>query len=262
MTRIHPKAAFWGRFICFLRVGTDVANVSLILSEQALFEGGAMEKYEIATFEKEVSACANLEELVWKVKSVFFRMPGTFALECFARVMTADLPHPLKAATWHAVRYSHIWWGVDDVLKGDVLDNPLVRRAFVDAVPMRRRIVELRLPGWEDLLPTLSEYDIEIFSREAHVMTKRQMLIASITHREDDALPEYLRESFSVEEVCDFTDARGNGILWYLTYRQDQQAIGGYGCPKTARTLMEMGADPFRLNDLGLCWNDVSRHFV
>ncbi len=156
MTRIHPKAAFWGRFICFLRVGTDVANVSLILSEQALFEGGAMEKYEIATFEKEVSACANLEELVWKVKSVFFRMPGTFALECFARVMTADLPHPLKAATWHAVRYSHIWWGVDDVLKGDVLDNPLGRRACVDAGSMRRRIVELRLPGWEEVWAILS----------------------------------------------------------------------------------------------------------
>ena len=89
-----------------------------------------MDKYEITKIEKEMTECADPEELVWKVKRMFKQLPGPLALECFARIMTADLPHPLKAATWRAIRYSHIWWGVDDVLKGEVMDNPLVRRAL------------------------------------------------------------------------------------------------------------------------------------
>ncbi len=59
-------------------------------------------------------------------------------LACFAKVMTAELPHQIKVAVWDAVRYSHIWWGVDEVLQGAVMENPTVQQAFVDAVPMRR----------------------------------------------------------------------------------------------------------------------------
>ena len=29
-----------------------------------------------------------------------------------------------------------------------------------------------------------------------------------------------------------------------------------------ARVLIDMGADPKRRNDLGLCWNDVASHFI
>ena len=221
-----------------------------------------MDKYAITKFENGVVECADPEELVWKVKRAFKRLPGPLALECFARIMTADLPHALKAATWRAIRYSHIWWGVDDVLKGEVMDNPLVRRAFADAVPMRRRAVELRIAGWEDLLPTLSGHDFDGLLPESSGISRRQSLIAALVRGEDIVLAEVLRAEFDVSEVRDFIDARGNGILWYLTYREDQQAIGGYACPKTAITLIEMGADPNRRNDLGLCWNDVASHFV
>lgn len=89
-----------------------------------------MDMCEITAIAKEMAQCADPEELVWKVKRMSMQLPGPLALECFARVMTADLPHTLKAATWRAIRYSHIWWGVDDVLKGEVMDNPLVRRAL------------------------------------------------------------------------------------------------------------------------------------
>ena len=183
-------------------------------------------------------------------------------MECFARVMTAELPHPLKAATWRAVRYSHIWWGVDDVLKGEVMDNPLVRRAFADAVPMRRRAVELRLDGWEDMLPTLSGHELDELLPESSGISRRQSLIAALVRGEDIVLAEVLRAEFDVSEVRDFIDARGNGILWYLTYRQDQNATNGFACPNMARVLIDMGADPNRCNALGLCWNDVASLFV
>ena len=78
---------------------------------------------------------------------------------------------------------------------------------------------------------------------------------------EDDVLADCILLRFA-DAVVDFTDSRGNGILWYLTYREDQNAEGGYACPKTAQTLISLGADPYRENDLGLCWNDVARHFV
>ena len=221
-----------------------------------------MDTCEITAIAKEMAECADPEELVWKVKRMFGRLPKTVALEYFARVMTAELPHPLKAATWRAIRYSHIWWGVDDVLKGEVMDNPLVRRAFADAVPMRRRAVELRLDGWEDMLPTLSGHELDELLPESSGISRRQSLIAALVRGEDIVLAEVLRAEFDVSEVRDFIDARGNGILWYLTYREDQQAIGGYACPKTAITLIEMGADPNRRNALGLCWNDVAGHFI
>ncbi len=221
-----------------------------------------MDLCEITTIAKEITECADPEALVWKVKRMFKQLPGTLALECFARVMTAELPHPLKAATWNAVRYSHIWWGVDDVLSGNVMDNPLVRRAFADAVPMRRRAVELRLDGWEDMLPTLSGHDFDGLVPESSGISRRQSLIAALVRGEDIVLAEVLRAEFDVSEVRDFIDARGNGILWYLTFREDQQAIAGFACPNMARVLIDMGADPNHRNDLGLCWNDVASHFI
>lgn len=53
--------------------------------------------------------CADPAEIARKVKLAFKRMPGEMALACFAKVMTTELPHPIKVAAWDAVRYSHIW---------------------------------------------------------------------------------------------------------------------------------------------------------
>ena len=89
----------------------------------------------------------------------------------------------------------------------------------------------------------------------------RQMLVTMVVRGEDAALADFIR-SLVAKEVPRFVDARGNGILWYLTYREDQHADGGFACPRTAQTLISLGADPYRENDLGLCWNDVARHFV
>ena len=88
---------------------------------------------------------------------------------------------------------------------------------------------------------------------------------ASFVRADDAALADFIRSGFNsrvAQEVPGFVDARGNGILWYLTYREDQHADGGFACPRTAQTLISLGADPFRENELGLCWNDVARHFV
>ena len=104
---------------------------------------------EIISFNQAIEACADPAEIARKVKLTFKRMPGEMALACFAKVMTAELPHQIKVAVWDAVRYSHIWWGVDAVLQGPVMENPIVQQAFADAVPMRRWVVANRLPGWE-----------------------------------------------------------------------------------------------------------------
>ena len=103
--------------------------------------------HDVVVVERELVECTDPVELARKVKLAFKRLPGEAALACFAKLITADLPHPLKVAVWDAVRYSHIWWGVDEVLKGDVMNNPLVQQAFVDAVPMRRFRVANRLVG-------------------------------------------------------------------------------------------------------------------
>ena len=97
-----------------------------------------MDQNEITVFQQSIEACEDPAEIARKVKLMFKRMPGEMALACFARVMTAELPHPIKVAVWDAVRYSHIWWGVDAVLQGPVMENPVVQQAFADAVPMRR----------------------------------------------------------------------------------------------------------------------------
>lgn len=108
-----------------------------------------MECDEITVFQQSIEACVDPAEISRKVKLAFKRMPGEMALACFAKVITAELPHQIKVAVWGAVRYSHIWWGVDEVLQGPVMENPTVQQAFADAVPMRRWVVANRLPGWE-----------------------------------------------------------------------------------------------------------------
>ena len=108
-----------------------------------------MEQNEIVVFQQTIEACEDPAEIARKVKLMFKRMPGEMALACFAKVMTAELLHPIKVAVWDAVRYSHIWWGVDAVLQGPVMENPIVQQAFADAMPMRRWVVANRLPGWE-----------------------------------------------------------------------------------------------------------------
>ena len=67
-----------------------------------------MYQNEIAVFQQSIETCEDPAEIARKVKLAFKRMPGEMALACFAKVMTATLPHPIKVAVWDAVRYSHI----------------------------------------------------------------------------------------------------------------------------------------------------------
>ena len=106
-------------------------------------------------WQNEIAACSDPVEIARKVKLAFKKMPGEMALACFAKVMTAELPHTIKVAVWDAVRYSHIWWGVDEVLKGSVMEDPVVQQAFADAVPMRKWKVGSKQDGWGNLCMTL-----------------------------------------------------------------------------------------------------------
>jgi hypothetical protein len=154
---------------------------------------------------------------------------------------------------------------VDALLQGDVMGNPVVQRAFADAVAMRRWTVLHRRPGWEDAVCTLSGHELDGLKLEPQGASMRQMLVVGIVRGDDAALADFIRSGFNsrvAHEVPGFVDARGNGILWYLTYREDQNTPGGYACPRTAETLISLGADPYRENELGLCWNDVAWHFV
>lgn len=81
-----------------------------------------MEHNEITIFQQSIETCANPADIARKVKLAFKRMPGEMVLVCFAKVMTAELPHPIKVAVWDAVRYSHIWWGVGHINIGGVPD--------------------------------------------------------------------------------------------------------------------------------------------
>ena len=197
------------------------------------------------------------------LKLALRRLPENERLTFFAQAITSPLPHAAKAALWRVIRYSHFWWNVDALLQGDVMGNPVVQRAFADAVAMRRWRVLHRRRGWEDAVCTLSSHELDGLKLEPqpHGATMRQMLVTVVVRGEDAALADFIR-SLVAKEVPRFVDARGNGILWYLTYREDQNAEGGFACPRTAKTLISLGADPFRENELGLCWNDVARHFV
>ena len=88
-----------------------------------------------------------------------------------------------------------------------------------------------------------------------------QMLVHALTSYDDDFLATKCLNALTEKELS-FVDCRGNNLLWYLTYRDDRNAAGGFACPKTVAALLERGVDPSRRNILGLCWNDVARHVV
>ena len=218
-----------------------------------------MEHNEITVFQRSIETCADPAEIARKVKLAFKRMPGEMTLACFAKVMTAELPHPIKVAVWDAVRYSHIWWGVDEVLQGAVMENPTVQQAFADAVPMRRWVVANRLPGWEITQMTVDFFIDMGFDSSRY--SPLQILICALTSYDDVLLATKCLDGLTEKELA-FVDCCGNNLLWYLTYRDDQNASGGFACPKTVAALLERGVDPNHRNKLGLCWNDVARHVV
>lgn len=191
-----------------------------------------MEHKEITVFQRSIAACADPAEIARKVKLAFKRMPGEMALACFAKVMTTELPHPIKVAAWDAVRYSHIWWGVDEVLRGAVMENPTVQQAFADAVPMRKWFVGKRIEGYEGICMTLGP---EIVFTQGFVQSDLYRLIFLITHFSDEDAAERIRSHVALqgnpESITNYLDVRGNNLLWYLTYRDDQNARGGFACP-------------------------------
>ena len=90
------------------------------------------------------------------------------------------------------------------------------------------------------------------------------LLIYLITHSFDFSDAILIREQISdadgAREIVDYRDGSGNNILWYLTYRDDQNAQGGFACPCIERELLRLGVDPSLRNNLGLCWNDIRHH--
>ena len=222
-----------------------------------------MEQNEIAIFQRSIETCADPAEIARKVKLAFKRMPGEMALACFAKVMTAELPHPIKVAVWDAVRYSHIWWGVDEILQGAVMENPTVQQAFADALPMRKWFVGKRIEGYEGICMTLGP---EIVFTQGFVQSDLHRLIFLITHFSDEDAAERIRSHVALHgnatAITSYLDMRGNNLLWYLTYRDDQNARGGFACPCIERELLRIGVDPKLRNNLGLCWNDVKRHVI
>ena len=221
-----------------------------------------MDQNEIAVFQQAIETCEDPAKIARKVKLAFKRMPGEMALACFARVMTAELPHSIKVAVWDAVRYSHIWWGVDAVLQGPVMENPIVQQAFADAVPMRLWRSDRRFSDWADM--AASVFSGRSMIEQMHFLTNRQKLVKIVTAFEDTEGAAEIRERFSSDcaMVRDFIDGNNNNILWYLTYRDDQCPQGGFACPCIERELLRLGVDPNHCNNLGLCWNDVKRHVI
>jgi hypothetical protein len=218
-----------------------------------------LSKYEIETFEGEVAECDDPVELGRKVMLAFRRLPSDAALAFFARLMTAELAHPLKVAVWDAVRYSHIWWSVDDVLKGEIMNNPLIQQAFADAVPMRHWVVDKKCLGWQNVCMTLEP---DAIAAQGFAQSDFHKLLYLITHAADEEAADFIRNRVAGDAVKDYVDSRGNGILWYLTYRDDQSARGGFACPCIECELLRLGVDPCHRNNLGLCWNDVARHVI
>lgn len=208
----------------------------------------------------EISPTIPPKEMARRVRLAFKQMPGAAALIVFAKVMTSDVPHEMKVAVWDAVRYSHIWWHVDEVLKGDVMENPIVQCAFADAVAMRSWRVQNRSQGWKDAYYTMSQAirDIDVSQNEL-IPDGGRWLFLVLTQCRDERIAKELQKELRCIG-CDFQDVNGNNLLWYLTYRDDQQAAGGFACPKTAKMLIDLGVDPNHLNKLGLSWNDVARH--
>lgn len=206
-----------------------------------------------------VDATIPPEEMARRVRLAFKRMRPDMALAVFAKVMTSNLNDAMKVAVWDAVRYSHIWWSVDDVLRGAVMEHPLVQIAFADAVPMRRWMFEMGAQGG----------DVAGVSVERQVVAEAHSLsgviawaVDALVRGPDGLLGEGLSRWSRKETaaLADFRDVHGKNLLWYLTYRDDQQAAGGFSAPRNERSLLELGLDPNERNDLGLCWNDVRRH--
>ena len=204
------------------------------------------------------------EELACEVRLAFKRMGEERALIVFAQVMTSPkVPHDFKVAVWDAARYSHIWWQVDRVLRGEVMENPLVQAAFADAVPMRVWHVEHQTPGHEPLRQTLrTEPDHPQTPPEE--LRWDECLIRLLTRLPDAEGAESIRAQAApfAEQIHDYADLNGNGFLWYLTYREEFGIVGGFSCPRIEKVLLDCGADPTRRNKLGLCWNDVRGHVV
>ena len=180
----------------------------------------------------------------------------------FSKVVTAELSHQIKVAVWDAVRYSHIWWGVDEVLRGHVMESPIVQQAFADAVPMRKWMVDNQRPGYEPIQFTIRE--IGKFRPLRRVL---DAVILCITHAKDVTAARLLRQMCDVSEINRYTftqyrDNYGRNLLWYLTYRDDQQSEGGFACPCIERELLRLGIDPNHRNNIGLSWNDVRRHLI
>ena len=216
-------------------------------------------------------AALSSEEMTRRVRLAFKRMPEEQTLIVSAKVMTsAETPHDMKVAVWDAVRYSHVWWLVDEVLKGAVMENPIVQCAFADALPMRKWLVEKRIPGYLGLCVTvgaeiLIETDVRGMTGEI-VYARFELLrfMYRMIHSSDAAATEELKKfAKSVSHAADiaqYRDRRGNNLLWYLTYRDDQNAEGGFACPNLERELLRLGVDPNERNDIDLCWNDVAHH--
>ena len=143
------------------------------------------------------------------------------------------------------------------------MEYSIVQQAFGDAVPMRKWMEDNRLNNWEDIAMTL---DPQTAFHSPHTQTELHRLIFLLAHFSDADVYATLKEiPCSCEQarvLVDFVDWRGNNILWYLTYRDDQNAHGGFACPYIERELLRLGADPHQCNDIGLCWNDVRHHFI
>ena len=220
-----------------------------------------MRENEVALFCRSMATSADATEVARKVKLAFKKMSGEMALTCFAVAMTSTLPRPVKVAVWKTVRYSHIWWGVDEVLNGAAMENPIVQKAFADTVPMRKWVVERRVDGYQDICMTLAS---EVAFTQTFAQTELHRLIYLMTHFSDTYASEQVREfaerNGNVALLVDYLDRWGNNLLWYLTYRDDQGANGGFACPRLECELLRLGVNPHHCNDLGLCWADVRRY--
>ena len=137
-----------------------------------------MEQNDVTVFQQSLMVCGDPVEIARRVKLAFKKMPSDMALTCFAKIMTADLPHNIKVGVWDAVRYSHIWWCVDEMLKGPVMDNSIVQQAFGDAVPMRKWMVDNRKYNWETFAMTL---DLHTAFSSPHTETELHRLIFLFT---------------------------------------------------------------------------------
>lgn len=213
-----------------------------------------------------VDATLSPEEMVNKVKRALKKYSPEMALVVFARVMTSSLSSQIKSAVWSAVRYSQLWWGVDNVLKGEVMKHPLVQIAFADAVPMRQWMAENAPDKLTREIARVSVRPLDMYEddafKEEGLPAVIDYAINALVRFEDGGYESRIAklEIEDVKQLRDFRDSHGNNLLWYLTYRDDQQAKGGFAAPKNERFLLELGVDPTSRNDMGLCWNDVRQH--